>query len=306
MNLTELYNDISLNHEARLYDNAIALSVCPICGHVTTKLSKKATAIVQSEHGLAYKCFYCDNGGKKGAIFHVLKEFGLYEKYAPLITTSTIINKEQKNYYLSEITPLDDNTMSKIHPIKEGSLAYEYLKSRKLESFSHLFREFEKNSGDSYLLYPSIYNDFIFGGRYRILPQSEEKRVFSLANLSSANKYHMIFKCSKINSNKPIYVFEGVEDALSSGKANSIAIFGTNIKVALNWYFNSQLVFCLDNDEAGLSRMRSIAKEYPNRFLFLRYDESFGEYKDFNDRLKAGFSLDDNSFYISSHLVRYL
>ena len=294
-----LLNLIPLEYDARLYENKIALGKCPLCGHVTSNISKKATAIVFSEdRGVYFHCFYCNNEDKRGAIFRVLHEMDL-ESVCDEISESFSTTKinDFERFSTVEISSLEKEVIDTLKKIEEGDEAYDFLKSRGLERFSNLFYKQGKN-----LIYPAVYNGKIFAGRVRKLPQDKDKKVWSLKT-TPANNYFNIFRCSDINVNYPIYVFEGVEDALSSGKPNSIALFGLDYSKAIRWFSGYTVVFCLDNDEAGIKAMKQIYEEYPDRFYFIAYDKDFG-FKDFNDRIKAGTSFEENSKYIDKHLVR--
>lgn len=296
--IRKLYEDIPQRYSPVLKDNRVALCECPICGHVTQHLDRGATAFIETADGnIAFKCFYCDNGGKKGGTFVALKELSLYDKYATANSGKADFDFD-KGFSPMALTSVEEKYLKRLKPVEKGSEAYKYLESRGLEKYASVMYDFRGN-----ILYPCEYDGKIYGGQYRFLPQVGEK-IVRFFKTDKYGSYYAIFRKKNIDISKPIYVFEGVEDCLSCGKENAIAIFGLTFEKALRWFGNSKLVFCFDNDAPGKDAMIKIYERYPDRFWFLAYDETFGEYKDFNDRLKSGYSFEDNNDYISSHIIK--
>lgn len=292
----ELVNRIPAEYGAQISGDKVALRECPLCGHVTEHISKKATSFIFTETGVGFKCFYCNNLEERGASFKALRAMGLGD-LCDVITDGKGQAIKKEAYYVSEIVPLEERKVKEFEIIGKADEAYKYLESRKLQDYSSLFL---KKGND--LVYPCIYDGFIYNARFRALPQSGEKKIWTIKT-TKANNYFSIFKCSDIDVSEPIYVFEGPEDAISSGKRNSVAIFGTDFQKAIRWFDGSQIVFCFDNDETGRKIASEIYEKFPGEYFYLVYDDEFG-YKDFNDRLKNGYSFEANSSYIDRHIVR--
>lgn len=300
MIIEELYNDIPAEYAPYIYNKGIALTTCPLCGHVTSKIRKKATSFIVDNDHIFYKCFYCNNCDNKGATFQVLNMMGLKDKYSKYIGSDDWASNSL--LYYSQHSPLQISSVSQdelnlISKIKSNDLAYRYLESRGLASFSDKMLKYGEN-----LLYPAIYNNILYGGMIRKLPVTGEKIIWALPSNEINNEY-VVFRNSNIDPNMPIYIFEGVEDALSSGKANAIAIFGISYRKVLRWFSTSQLVFCFDNDEKGIEVMKEIYDSYPDRYYFLAYGNDFKQ-KDFNDRLKTGISFKENATYIDKNIIK--
>ena len=108
------------------------------------------------------------------------------------------------------------------------------------------------------------------------------------AYMPDKNTGFKVWNLYNIDITKPIYVFEGIFDALSvyqSGITNVIACLGaTPPKDLLQ---GVDLVFCLDNDRTGY--LNSI-KYLKQGYKALIYPDSI-KYKDTNDMLKAGIDI---------------
>ena len=108
--------------------------------------------------------------------------------------------------------------------------------------------------------------------------------------MPSNNVGFKVWNLYNIDITKPVYVFEGIFDALSAyqcGITNVIACLGaTPPKDLLQ---GVDLVFCLDNDRTGY--LNSI-KYLKQGYKALIYPDSI-KYKDTNDMLKAGIDIKD-------------
>lgn len=115
--------------------------------------------------------------------------------------------------------------------------------------------------------------------------------------MPEANQGYKIWNWFNINKEEPVYIFEGIFDALSayhSGIRNVIACMGATIP---NERINElkDPVFCLDNDKTGFLNALKYCKNY--KVLVLPDDV---KQKDMNEMLKAGLdikSLIQNNIY---------
>ena len=129
------------------------------------------------------------------------------------------------------------------------------------------------------IVIPLYKNENIYGFYSRSII---DKR-FITCNL---NQDYKIWNWFNIDKEKPVYIFEGIFDALSFYEmyqnSNVIALCGADIP-------NERLeelhepYFCLDNDKTGINTMLKYTKDIKNKFLL--WDTC---YKDFNEALLAG------------------
>ena len=98
--------------------------------------------------------------------------------------------------------------------------------------------------------------------------------------MSSKFTGEKVWNLSFIDKSKPVYVFESIFDAVSSGLDNIIALLGISKNSSLE---NLDLVYCLDNqkvDKTSFEISRKLAKE--NQKIMVWDDDHF---KDFNEIL---------------------
>lgn len=103
-----------------------------------------------------------------------------------------------------------------------------------------------------------------------------------------------------VDPSKPIYVFESIFCALSSGLDNVISTLGASVsKQLLDELFpGADIVFCLDNDIEGKNK----AIKYSNLgYKVLVHDSKFPA-KDYNEALVAGAKPDQIAKYILDHV----
>ena len=105
--------------------------------------------------------------------------------------------------------------------------------------------------------------------------------------MNDANIGYKIWNWFNIDKSKPVYIFEGIFDAISSGMNNVVAALGAKIP---DERINDlkKPVFVLDNDKTGILNSLSYAKEgYTVYVQPIKYKE-----KDFNELVLKYPSLD--------------
>ena len=179
----------------------------------------------------------------------------------------------------SQIYDLDElNETSKNYLLEQRKLLYNTLKHfryiKDLDAIVALFLTPENN---------------IYGYQLRYL---EEKRF----HIHLFDNNPKIWNLYSIDKTKPVYVFESIFDALSSGLDNVIATLGASLSMeTIKMYLDDvELVFCLDNDETG--KEKSI-KYTSLGFSALVHDKMF-PCKDFNEALIGGASVEQVRNYI--------
>jgi hypothetical protein len=113
----------------------------------------------------------------------------------------------------------------------------------------------------------------------------------------------------RVNWNKPVYILEGPIDAMFV--INGLALAGAAHNNALYYIKEKQAEFretpslkdiclCYDNDyHSNANIMKQIIKRIDEGFSVVLYDKQF-KFKDINDAIKAGWSIQDINTYIRS------
>lgn len=136
-----------------------------------------------------------------------------------------------------------------------------------------------------YVIIPLYCGNSMYGFYSRSL---YEHKFFTY--IPSNNVGFKVWNLYNIDIEKPVYVFEGIFDALSAyqcGITNVIACLGAT--PPLDLLKGLDLVFCLDNDRTGY--LNSI-KYLKHGYKALIYPDSV-KHKDTNDMLKAGIDIKD-------------
>lgn len=163
-----------------------------------------------------------------------------------------------------------------IFPIINSEFGMNYLKSRKLEDQHEHFFINEYNN----IVIPFLTkNKKFFGYQVRIV----ENKEFWI-KLDDINKKFKSWNFYNVDLNKPVYIFEGIEDALSSGLDNVIASIGKNVSPYIMKQIKEPII-CFDNDHDGIKAMAKHVVKYNCKALV--YPKDF-KFKDMNDILKSG------------------
>ena len=114
--------------------------------------------------------------------------------------------------------------------------------------------------------------------------RSTERKSFS-TYMPDANSGYKVWNLFGVDLSKPVYIFEGIFDALSSGIKNSIACMGATLP---EWLLDKipNVVLCYDNDKTGIQNMVNALKKRPN-LSALVYPRGT-DFKDLNEALQKG------------------
>lgn len=170
--------------------------------------------------------------------------------------------------------------------------ASNYLKSRGIEPldnwvYSKLNNKIKFNGKDvklsEFIIIPFEFNKKWFG--FQALAWREKKFFVYLVE---GNEGLKVWNINNIDIEKPVYIFESIYDAISSGLDNIIAQIGTKLSQQILDKLKEP-VFCLDNmniDEASLNAAQKYANDGYKVFIWPLQIPI--KYKDTNDLLKAG------------------
>lgn len=266
---------------------------CPFCGD-----SKKSAIKMRGHYSLrkgVFHCFNCDASASGLKLLQVLAGTSfdeIKEEYVRLRLKNKGIVYTKKSFKEESASSL--SALSNLKPIIRESWkvplsakANEYLASRMVLDAPFLHEKFyswTSRDGQEYILIPWIVNsvpcfyqlnDFQkidkFGRKY-IFPSKMEKPVYGLDNIDLGWK--------------KIILFEGVYDSLFV--KNGIAIGGKTLtdyqfKMLSERYPKHELVFALDNDEAGLVATERAIENNPSRFKFFKWFGKNTKAKDINE-----------------------
>lgn len=271
---------------------------CPICGD--SKISKnKARLHLYEKNGVTLvNCFNeCPCVNK--TVYNFLKEFypGLLEGYKRETFGSRLETLKELNFnglVGDWETPKIDGSSKPpvlfgINAFKKSERVYDYIESRGLEWFPELGEIFE---GVPITIDQKFFNikDFIIiplycGDEwYAFYSRSLNEHRFQ-TYIPEKNEGWKLWNYFNIIKDEPLYIFEGIFDALSAythGLTNVVACLGaTPPKERLN---GLNCVFCLDNDRTG--KLNSI-KYLKQGYKAVCYPSSIHQ-KDANEMLQHG------------------
>jgi hypothetical protein len=277
-------------------ENDITLYACPNCLEGNSYGKKHRCHWITKDNKSYIHCFNCDWALNFNDF---LKKMGGETVYKEFIKNLKNKDIKESNSFQEKLEKKSLNKPNKIHwNFKKASTnkkIIEYLKKRKLE-----------NDIDKF--YVSIYNELIIPMKYKI-----NKRIyyygFQSKNIidkdfkiviSTENKKFRLWNLENLDFEKECYIFEGVEDALSSGLENICASFGKS----LDEYLLKKMkypVFCYDNDLDG--KYSSLKQSIINKNTkVLIYPKNFKE-KDMNELLQNGESKNNIKKFIKENLA---
>lgn len=174
------------------------------------------------------------------------------------------ITQKQEIQEIKPVQTLDLSAFFKdIQNVPEG---IEYIKTRgfdysKLQKYGNWYYGYQDlkildivYKTTNSIIVPLYYNNEMYGFYSRNI----ESKLFATFMLD-INHGYKIWNWFNIDKSKPVYIFEGIFDALSSGKDNIIALLGAKLTPERLAELSNP-IFCLDNDETGLKNSLEYAK----------------------------------------------
>ena len=271
---------------------------CPVCGDSRKSQNKARLHLYTANDATFVNCFNGDCPVHNKNMFSFLKQFypNLYDKFIYnykrkklLSLNSDLFSKvkiEKESPKLPDIVYQD---FSEYFIPLEKSPALQYFESRGFKYNTSMKLYYSNNVlkiGDkeynlkNSIIIPLYTPDFKWYGFYS--RNISEKKFSSYIN--KENNSYKVWNFFNVDRSKPVYIFEGIFDALSaieSGLTNCIACMGATppdarLKEIL------EPVFCLDNDKTGLMNMKKYARK-GFKVCLLNEPE-----KDCNEMLKNG------------------
>lgn len=220
---------------------------------------------------------------------------------AELANTTNIKNITPKSEITPDLYKLDEY----FEPLTEEYI--EYLKSRDIKpNFNHEWFKAKKDimigstlyGIKDYLVIPLVCNNLYYGFYSRSIHEKDFITFIGTTGFKVWNWFD-------IDKNNTTYIFEGIFDAISSGKKNIIANLGAKLPEERLKDLKKP-VFCLDNDKTGKKTSIEYAEQGYDVFVM----PSVFEEKDINElkinhpELDIPKMIDDNTFNGISAITR--
>lgn len=262
---------------------------CPICGD-SKRGNKARLHLYESGTVTNVNCF---NGGcpvENKTMYSFLRDFypNLLENYKREMFQSNIskLSNEYENVFseIEKAKPKDLQTLrldKLFEPLNDDCLEFLNKRGIKYDPKKYGNWYYSKVSiqlGEEYLgvrnsiIIPLYFENRIYGFYSRRL---DKKQFFTYIHTNVGYKVWNLFN---VDLDKPVYIFEGIFDAIASGLDNVVACMGAKINQE-RLDEMKQPIFVLDNDKTGLLNSLKYSKGgYPVYVQPSEYPE-----KDMND-----------------------
>lgn len=254
---------------------------CPICGDSRYSKNKARLHLYEKNGVTLVNCFNGDCKCQNMSMYKFLKTFypSLLFQYKQETFRENL--KNAKGDYFGRAEWLNDNevknevcnhgiqTLDLSQYFGDISQAFDYLKSRGIKYTEEFGKWYFGNQdlvidGKKYKLTNSLIIPLYINGKmYGFYSRNIKEKVFYTFIHPSAVGYK-IWNWFNIDKDKPVYIFEGIFDALSAykfGLKNVIACMGAKIPDERLKELKDP-IFCLDNDETGLKNILEYSKKY--------------------------------------------
>lgn len=281
---------------------------CPFCGDSKKNKLKARGYVYENKHALFYKCHNCGVSTTAGNLVKQVDSF-LYEQYVlERYKSTTNKNVPHKTLEYPETKPifveLRDDTLSglrRIDTMPSDHPAVMYVKNRKIPQtqYDKLFYtpKWKKYVNSVKYTYTSEEQDH---PRLVIPFFNEHGKVFAFQGRSFGNEeprymtikidedMERIYGLDRVDFSKKIYAVEGPIDSLFI--PNAIAVAGSSFDSHYLRGLCSKLVVVFDNEPRNKELCKQIEKCIDSGYTVSLMPET--GYKDINDLVKAGWSIE--------------
>lgn len=286
-------------------DSDIAVR-CPICGD--SKIHKNEMRLhLYEKNGITFvHCFNGDCAVGQTNMYGFLKRFypDLFNQYKREKFNSVLKNIKDTGDVFKNLNLKKQETVKEVKPVitQDLSLYFNELDQSTLDYIqSRHYTYKESNFGKWYignnplkigdriyylkdcLIIPLYYKTEMYGFYSRSI---KDKKFYTYMN--EANMGYKVWNWFNIDKNQPVYIFEGIFDAISAWSCelkNVVACMGAKIPDERLKELKYP-VFCLDNDKTGLNNMI----KYSDKYQVVVWDNQF---KDCNEMLINGLNVKD-------------
>jgi len=274
---------------------------CPICGDSRTHKNKKRLHLYTKGTVTNVNCFNGDCACHNKTVYSFLKDFypallGQYKRENFGNTMEKLAKGEAEDVFSSfkkqepvkEKEVLVHDLTPYLKPIDDSPEALQYLEGRGLPYKEHRFGKWYYGYQDlkigetlyritNSIVIPLYYNNEMYGFYSRNI---YDKQFYTY--MHEANIGYKIWNWFNINKDEPVFIYEGIFDAIAGGLPNSIALMGAKIPDERLKELKHP-VFVLDNDKTGM--MNSITYANMGCQVFVQPN---GYAKDMNENLQNG------------------
>ena len=282
---------------------------CPVCGDSRTHKRKKRLHLYIKNGVTNIHCFNGSCAVESKTVYSFLRDF--YPALLPQYKRETFGNTLEKLAQGDVFEQFKEPKIEKESPvltqdlsmyfkdIKDVPECLQFLKKRGLEYNEEKYGKFyygyqDLKIGDTNynitnsIIIPLYYKNQMYGFYSRNILN----KIFC-TYMNSTNIGFKIWHWFNIKKEEPVYIYEGIFDAISGGLKNSIALMGAKIPEERLQELKYP-VFILDNDRTGLYNSLSYAKKahvyiQPEEYLEKDMNELFLNHKDLNiqDMIKS-------------------
>lgn len=255
---------------------------CPVCNDGQSHGLKHRFNWVHNGSESFVNCFNCGYS-LPFSLFLKDQDESVYKEFIAELKSNGSYFEYKKDEDEDELVTSPVVISDEFKEAKTSKQIVAYLKSRKLEK--HIDKFFVNDFNE--LVIPlRNRNNKIYAYQTRNIKEKDFK-IF----LSKSNRKFKAWNFYNVDLEKPVYIFEGIEDCLSIGQENVIATLGKTIPEFLLKQIKYP-IFCYDNDADGFVAMLKASSksfEYKNHPTIVYYTENF-KHKDTNEYLKQGLS----------------
>ena len=257
---------------------------CPICGDSRTHKHKKRLHLYTKGTVTNVSCFNGDCSCHNKTVYSFLKDFypallpqykreqfgNTMEKLAN--GNSTDVFAEFKKEEKKQTNLVMHNLFDFFESIENSQEALDYVIKRGFKyDQKHYgkwyFGKQDLKIGDKLyktsnsLIIPLYYNNEMYGFYSRNIYNKEFATYMPEANIG-----YKVWNFFNIDLDKKVYIFEGIFDAMASGKKNVIALMGAKLPDERLEEIKYP-IFCLDNDKTGLLNSLNYARKGYNVYI---------------------------------------
>lgn len=281
---------------------------CPVCGD--SKKNKRMKRLHLYNKGTAdtdfVSCFNGDCAAQNKTVYSFLRDFypSLLNQYKKETFGNTLsklasgntedvfgqFKKEEKKdeVLVHDLTPY-------LRDIKDVPEALQYLEGRGYSYDENDFGKWYYGYQDlqigevlykitGAIVIPLYYEGEMYGFYSRSI---RDKTFYTYMN--DANIGYKVWNWFNVDKDEPVYIYEGIFDAIAGGLKNSIALMGAKLPDDRLKQIN-KAVFVLDNDKTGMVNSIGYAKK--GHLVYIQ-PEKYKE-KDMNElKLNCGFDVSD-------------
>lgn len=266
---------------------------CPVCGDSHRNKRAKRLHLYNKGSVTGVNCFNGDCSVHNKTVYSFLRDFfpallGQYKRENFGNTVEKLAAGEmdvfeniRKKPEKTTIVPHDLSAF--MNPIEDHKEALDYLKKR---GFSYVEADYGKwyfgyqnlLIGDrtfaitNSIIIPLYQNSVMYGFYSRNITEKDFSTYMPEQNIG-----FKVWNWFNVDKSQPVYIYEGIFDALSGGIKNSIALMGAKLPDARLAELENP-VFVLDNDKTGLMN----GLEYSSNAQIYVQPEKYTE-KDMND-----------------------